>query len=426
MKVNLARLNHILLPATRDERDRLRRSPLFRALLPLVFLYEALSVEGRLLAGMCLVAGVLGLDVSTTDAYLLWAVSASLLTASLVATQGYALGGVRLEARAPERVAVGETATFTLVLRNDGLRAHGTVRLAGPFLPWDGRYVGASSSVPRIAPASEARAEIRARFVQRGEHHLDPFRAAALVPLGLTLGPSLRSNACRFVVVPRIANVARVTPPLGNRHQPGGVAMASKTGESMDLLGVRQYRAGDPMRDLHARSWARTGIPVVREYQQEYFSRIGVVLDTESADDPDKLEAAISLAAGVVAHLSRGEALIDLLVVGDHVHDLTLGRSCGFLDQALDLLACVEPVALPEPAALSARLAPFLPRLSCMLLVACAWDARRSALAEQLRGFGPGVTTLLVTDTDTDTDAPAPDVRSVSVGAIARGERLAL
>ena len=36
-----------------------------------------------------------------------------------------------------------------------------------------------------------------------------------------------------------------------------------------------------------ARSWARTGIPVVREYQEEYFSRVGVVVDTdkEAADE---------------------------------------------------------------------------------------------------------------------------------------------
>ena len=100
------------------------------------------------------------------------------------------------------------------------------------------------------------------------------------------------------------------------------------------------------MRDLHARSWARTGIPVVREYQEEYFSRIGVIVDTdEDAADPRTFEAALSLAAGVVAHLSRGEALIDLLVVGDHVHSLTLGRSLGFLEQALDLDAQCSDVA---------------------------------------------------------------------------------
>ena len=40
--------------------------------------------------------------------------------------------------------------------------------------------------------------------------------------------------------------------------------------------------APDIVRDLHARSWARHGSPMVREYHEEYFPRIGIVLDTDS------------------------------------------------------------------------------------------------------------------------------------------------
>jgi uncharacterized protein (DUF58 family) len=50
----------------------------------------------------------------------------------------------------------------------------------------------------------------------------------------------------KVYVVPRVANVARLPPIVATRHQPGGVALASKAGESMDLLGVRPYRPGDP------------------------------------------------------------------------------------------------------------------------------------------------------------------------------------
>ncbi len=424
MKVNLARLNHVLIPATRDDRDRLRRKAFVRPFVLLDFIYSTLSREGRTLAALSLAAGVIGLDVQSTDAYLLWSAVVGLLTISLFAARAYPLEGVRAEVSAPERVSIGASVCFTIVLRNSSPRAYGTVRIEGPFLPWDGTYRHPADAIPGIAAHGEARAEITARFVQRGAHHLDRFRASALVPLGLTQGPMLYTNSPRFIVVPRIANVVRVTTPTVSRHQPGGVAMASKTGESMDILGVRHYRPGDPVRDLHPRSWARTGIPVVREYQQEYFSRVGVILDTESPDDPDPFEAAISLAAGVVSALTHGEALIDLLVVGNAVHDLTLGRSCGFLDQALDLLACVQPATLADPREITARLASFLPRLSCVIFVACAWDTRRAALAELLRTAGPTVTTLLVTDSVIA--SPDTNVRTVDRGAITRGERLAL
>jgi uncharacterized protein (DUF58 family) len=212
----------------------------------------------------------------------------------------------------------------------------------------------------------------------------------------------------------------RLSTPPGSRYQPGGVALASKTGESMDLLGVRPYRAGDPVRLLHARSWARTGTPVVREYQEEYFSRIGVVVDA-AAPDARRLEAILSLAAGVVAFLSRGEALIDLLVVGDRVHDLTIGRHLGFLEQALDLLACVEvDKKRIEPDRLLRQLAPHLGRLSCVVVVAPSWD--EGALAERIRGAGVACTTLV----GGTGGGRAPGVVRVPVEGIEQGEALAL
>ncbi len=67
----------------------------------------------------------------------------------------------------------------------------------------------------------------------------------------------------------------------------------------MELIGVRPYRMGDTVRDLHAKSSARLGVPVVREYVQEYFTRIGVVLDIDrNVSSPPRFEAAISLDLG--------------------------------------------------------------------------------------------------------------------------------
>jgi hypothetical protein len=176
------------------------------------------------------------------------------------------------------------------------------------------------------------------------------------------------------------------------------------------------------VRHLHARSWARAGVPVVREYQEEYFTRIGVVVDPAVAE-ARRLEAMLSLAAGVVAHLSRGEALIDVLVVGERVHELTIGRHLGFLDQALDLLACVEPEKLRvDPGALVARLGAHLGRLSCVIVVAPAWD--RGALAERIRARGVGCVTLVV-DPAASSALRAQELRVVSVAAIESGEALA-
>lgn len=388
MRIDFQRLNHVLIPKTKEERDRFRQSRFGRAVIPLGRLFGLLTDEGRTLLIVTLVAGAFSVDVRRTTAYVFFSALFALILGSLAASMRLRLVDVELEVLAPKRVTVGELVTFSVVCRRRGGDAPTPpVRVRGPFLPWDGTWVERAKKEIVIGPNASARAPLVARFIARGIHHLDPFSAAAVAPLGISCGPSIESGATKVHVVPRIAKVERLPLAIATRHQPGGVALASKSGESMDLLGVRPYRPGDPMRDLHARSWARTGIPVVREYQQEYFTRVGVVLDTDTADT-DRLEAAIELAAGVVAKLSRGEALVDVLVVGDHVHELTLGRSLGTLDQALDLLSTVERGPKLEAAAMMAKLRPYLERLSSVALITVGEDAERSALAQGVEDRG--------------------------------------
>jgi uncharacterized protein (DUF58 family) len=296
-------------------------------------------------------------------------------------------------------VTVGDEISFTVSCRHHAPPAGAApiaLRMRGPFLTWDGRWTGPPPEEISVAPGEQAETTMRARFIARGLHHLDPFTVARTAPLGLACGPRTSSDGVKVYVVPRIANVVRLPLAIATKHQPGGVALASKSGESMDLLGVRPYRPGDPVRDLHARTWARTGKPAVREYQQEYFTRVGVVLDTSIRDD-DLLEAAIELAAGVIAHLSRGEALIDVLVVGESVHELTLGRSLGWLDQALELLSGVERGPKLDASRLVARLEPHLAQLSTVIAIGPRADSEEpSALVRKLRDRGLVCTPLVV------------------------------
>src|SRR5262249_12709747 len=228
--MNFARLNHILIPTTKEGRDRFRRSLLGRLVAPLGFFYSALSDEGRVIAVAALGIGAFGLDTAQTAVYLLSSALAGLIVASLLATRFHRLGGVRVEVDAPRRVTLGDSITFSVVLHNDGpgARDRHAVRVHGPFLPWDGTWTGSpgrtdtntNTITKTLAAGQRARVELTARFSQRGEHHLDPFSVTALVPLGLAQGRPVSSAGVKFLVVPRIARVVRLCTPPGSRYQP--------------------------------------------------------------------------------------------------------------------------------------------------------------------------------------------------------------
>lgn len=403
MKIDFARLNHILIPKGKEERDRWRRSWIGRATMPLFGLFwGSLSDEGRLLLLSTVMLGALSADVRATTGYVFFSVVVGVIVGSLAASRVLRIRDVKVTVDAPRRVTIGEPVTFTISCtrvpaKGVPVSERQEIRVRGPFLPWDGRWLGDPPPEIVVPDRGAASAKMRARFVARGLHVLDSFTAAAVVPGGLACGPRQSSDEVKIHVVPRVAKVVRLPFIIASRHQPGGVALASKSGEAMDLLGVRPYRAGDPVRDLHARSWARTGVPVVREYQQEYFTRVGVVLDTDVADG-DRLEAAIELAAGVIAHLAQGETLIDVLVVGDRVHELTLGRSLGSLDQALELLASVERGPKLKAADLLRRLDPYLGRLSSVIMIALEEGEERKAVERGIAAKGIVAKTILVDD----------------------------
>ncbi len=422
--MNYARLNHILIPNTKDERDRWRDSKWSRLLSPLSRTYFGLSEEGRMLFAFTAFVGLAGLDVGRSQSHLVWALLLSLIFGSTAMRRFFDLPRVKLRVTGPDRVTVGEPAHFQVTLENRGDRDHHSLRLSRPFLPWDGKWSGRPPALPTL-PAGERRTlGATARFAARGVHHIDSFSAAALVPLGLAVGPFIRSSGTRFTVVPKLARIRRISLPITPQYQPGGVALASHTGESMELMGVRPYRAGDRIRDLHAVTWARCGEPAVREYQQEYFSRVGVVLDTDLAKNAEEqLEAMVSLAAGVTAHLSLTETLIDLLVCGDRLHPLTVGRSLGHLDQALDHLSCVTAGPGFDHHVVLSMLRPHLSRLSCIVFIASDWSVERRALVAGIRHAGVGCRSLCVKPHSRErepesTGASALDVDSLSIADI--------
>lgn len=440
--INWRRLNYVLIPAARSRRPTAAPfgEPGSRGARWILRLYRAFTREGRWLFMMTLVTGAFAVDVTDTQVYLLFSLLVAAIAASLLVSPFVRLRELSLRVHSPPRVFVGAEVSFVVECARSApgpdAPAVPPLRVEGPFLPYFGSWLSRPASIAGAGYGASSSTTLKAHFFERGDLTLGRFRVSALLPFGLASGPPLESDPVRLRVVPRPANVRRIRMDLVAREQPGGIALASNTGESMDLRGVRPYRKGDRIRDLSARTWARTGKPAVREYQEEYFTRVGVVLDCVARVTPRALrlrdrvggeeafEAAVSLTAGVVAHLAGGDALVDLLVTGGEIHALTLGRSLGFLEQALDHLASADLEPNVDRSRLLERLAPYLARLSAVVMVATVWDEPREAFVRGIEKSGVRVRAVVVGD---PTDVPASPSRTVvSVASIQAGTGLVL
>jgi uncharacterized protein (DUF58 family) len=116
----------------------------------------------------------------------------------------------------------------------------------------------------------------------RGEYPTNPPRIASGFPFGLwTASRPLRSGPS-LVVWPRTFPVGPIPQAAGGRSSEG-MAFRDKAGNTGDVLGVRAYRRGDPLRRVHWPQTARQGELIVCELQANSVPWVQVVLDTHTS-----------------------------------------------------------------------------------------------------------------------------------------------
>lgn len=385
-RVNLARLNHILIPTKKPDRDRLRKSWVGKAIRPGFWFVTALSREGRAFMVGSLLIGAAGLDVTDADVYVLFAAMIGSLFASFLLRPFYGLRDCRIDAECPPRVSAGAPQTFTISVHNSGVSDLTSLRIERPFLPWDGKWRGAPLGVARVSPGATVQVHTEATFVERGEHHLDAFELAALVPLGLVVSASQSSGACRFLVVPRIANVVALDLAAPGASSNPKKRVARTTSGEDEMAGVRPYRFGDPLKLLHARTWARTGMPHVRQFVEERSEGVALIVALDGTDaEEERVEAAISLAAGVASFLVRTSG-VEHLIVGDEATRVAPARGRAALEIVLDRLANVRPA--PRAARAEDTLRDISSTVTTAVLVTADGLPERAELVEAARRLG--------------------------------------
>jgi uncharacterized protein (DUF58 family) len=199
-----------------------------------------------------------------------------------------------------------------------------------------------------------------------------------------------------LLVYPKLTALDRLDVPLGRQYQPGGVASAAQVGESTEFLGTREWRHGDRLRDLHWPSFARTGRPIVKEFQEEYFVRVALIIDTQArtAREEALLERGLSYAAGAAHALAREDAIIDLFAAGPSVYRFQAGRALAHVEQILEILSCLEPADELDVATIESLLLPEAGQLSAVLFVFVRWDEPRARLVRALKERGVAVRVL--------------------------------
>ncbi|MBC8143573.1 MAG: DUF58 domain-containing protein [Armatimonadetes bacterium] len=341
-------------------------------------------------------------------------------------------------------------------LRRGGLFPAQDVSLVPFGLPAEVDAVApAGTPIGTLTPGETVRIQFSLKPNKRGVFTLPGYRVDTDFPLGIMNAYRRVEAPSALTVYPSFTPLREFALPSGTGWQEGGVALLAKQGDSFEYWGNREWREGDSQRDIDWRATARLGgnTPIAREWREEYFFRVGIVLDTylpratgkwlgllygARAYDPPKewasaFERAVSLSAAVADYMAREQYIVDIFAAGPTFHHLTVGRGAGSKDEILNILAGVSDTQGDVLTAIEPELLESVSRLTTVICVFLQYDERRRQFVELLRSTGVGVKVIVVPplprgmeDEDEEAapgvvSAPEPDTVIVDAATFKRG-----
>ena len=160
------------------------------------------------------------------------------------------------------------------------------------------------------------------------------------------------------------------------------------------------------MRKIHWASSAKRNKPVVKEFQDEYFVRQALLLDT-SNPRTRVLEESVSVAASFLLAMNSNDSMLDLICLSEKAEILTSGRGTSSVNEQLESLATLTHSKLGFEK-LSETVLNHMKLISGCILVLSDWTEEHQAMIRSLDSAKIPQQVFIVTeDESTLIDLPA-------------------
>ena len=253
------------------------------------------------------------------------------------------------------------------------------------------------AEVLSLPPGGESEVKVEILPLRRGLLRFTGVTLARPDPFGLFRSFSRAASSQTALILPKRYPLPPLALPGAVRYQEGGVALAANIGRSEEFAALREYRRGDPLRHIHWRSWAKIGKPIVKEFEDEFFVRHALVLDTFDAEpNSEMLEEAVSVAASFACTILTQESLLDLLFVGNQSYCFTAGRGLAHAEHMLEILASVKNCADKNFETLEHLVIGHISAVSGCICVLQRWDDARRSFVDKLKALGVPLLALVI------------------------------
>ena len=407
------------------------------------FINRRVTPTGWTVLGLLVLTAILGADLSKSALYQVFSLLVGLLVVSLLWSMARR---ARLSARRdlPHQATAGEACPYTVKVTNEGwrpvrgfllserapdprpsLRSFAFIQEPGEekrnvfdrvfiYYRWrwllehrllfDGRPCGNHVTV---RPGETVRLAMSLTPQRRGLMRLRDLRVRLPDPFGLFQRcRKVEAGEDTLVVLPKRYRLPALNLPGEACYQLGGEAVSNTIGQSGEFLGLRDYRSGDALRHIHWKGWAKTGRPIVKEFEDVYFPRYALILDnfSEQGDD-DLFEESVSVAASFASVVDGRRGMLDLMFIKDKATVVKAGRGEDRAGELLEVLAAVEAVPEENFDDLESLVRRHADQFAGCICVFTGWTPERARFLRNLMAAGLETLALILCREETRTRA---------------------
>jgi uncharacterized protein (DUF58 family) len=257
---------------------------------------------------------------------------------------------IRIDGNLPERVIVGQTTRFSYILKNTSRLPAYNLCVVFSALPEEIKQLSGAQIIPRLGPGETTEVTVALKPSRRGYYKIKQPVCQSGFPFNLFNFGISRDHEETLIVLPVFYRLQFSPIGLSQNVCAGGARLAGQRSAFPEYAGNRPFLPGDSPRKIDARAWARLSVPATKEYHDDFDKRTALILDTcisefpllSGSNDSRHLEAAVSLCASV-AFTINNDCLIDVLLAGNEIYQLTTLPRMVCLDKIQDILAGIEP-----------------------------------------------------------------------------------
>ena len=206
----------------------------------------------------------------------------------------------------------------------------------------------------------------RVFFSQRGKYVVKRATISTAFPFGLIISRNFIQQEQSFFVAPELGTLK---PTWEQRVQSSATGSDSirrrRSTQDDEFYALRAWRSGDSKKNIHWRTTARLGFPMVKQHDQPNNRDFAIVLDLHlDPDDSDssiRAETVLSFAATAILEIGRDvQGQVAVAICGKHLEVCRSRTPQGLINDVMPELAVAQPTDSPELESAIIRTADFV------------------------------------------------------------------